>query len=205
MHLLFCNVVPLLWDMFSGGHRVLDKSPEPYIMPKGTVTTIAREITAGCATVPLAQARSLRDINMHGGSYKASDWMYFLLSIGEVVLADRLPEEYFKMFMHLCQAGRLLFRPSGLPEMELTTVERHVNKFCAAFYKYVCAGRPERVELCRLPVVFLLDIVKNVRTVGSAWSYWQFPIERLIGTLPELIGTHSEPYASLVNAITHKY
>jgi len=93
MHLLFCNVVPFLWDLFSGSHEVLGKSPEPYIMPKGTVTTIELEITACCATVPLAQARSLRDINVHSGSYKASDWMYFLLSIGEVVLADRLPEE----------------------------------------------------------------------------------------------------------------
>jgi len=137
-------------------------------MLKGTVTTIGREITAGCAFVPLAQARPLRDINEHSGSYKASDWIYFLLSIGEVVLADRLPEEYFKRFMHLCQAGRLLLWPSGLTEMELTTVERHVKNFCAAFYKYVYAGRPERVELCRLPVVSLLDIVKNVRTVGPA-------------------------------------
>jgi len=174
-------------------------------MPKGTVTTIGREITAGCVTVPLAQARSLRNINVHCGSYKASDWVYFLLSIGEVVLADRLPEVYFKMFIHLCQAGRVLFGPSGLSEMELTTVERRVKKFCAAFCKYVYAGRPECVELCRLPVVSLLDIVKNVRTVGPAWSYWQFPIERIISTPPELIGSHSEPYASLVNAITHKY
>ena len=205
MHLLFCNVVPLLWELFSGGHGVLGKSTEPYIMSKATVKTIGLEIAAGCATVPLAQARSLRDINVHSGSYKAADWLYFLLSVGEVVLADRLPEEFFKMFMHLSRAGRLLFRPSGLTEMELTTVEGHVKNFCAAFYKYVYAGRPERVELCRLPVVSLLDIVKNIRTVGPVWSYWQFPIERLIGTLPELIGSHSEPYASLVNAITRKY
>jgi len=69
----------------------------------------------------------------------------------------------------------------------------------------VYAGRPERVELCRLPVVSLLDIVQNVRTVGPAWSYWMFPIERLIFTLPELIGSHSEPYVSLVSAIANKY
>ena len=135
MHLLFFNVVPLLWGLFSGGHGVFGKSPGRYIRPKGTVTTIGLEITAGCATVPLAQARSLRDINVHSGSHTASDWMYFLLSIGEVILADRFPEEYFKMFMHLFQAGRLLFRPSGLTEMKFTLVERHVKKYCAAFYK----------------------------------------------------------------------
>jgi len=104
-------------------------------MPKGTVTTIGLKITAGCATVPLAQARSLRDINVHSGSHTASDWMYFLLSIGEVIVADRLPEEYFKMFTHLCQEGRLLFRPSGLTEMVLTLVERHFKNYFAAFYK----------------------------------------------------------------------
>jgi len=53
--------------------------------------------------------------------------------------------------------------------------------------------------------VALLDIVRNMRSFGPAWSYWQFPIERLIGTLPDLIRSHSQPYASLMNAISHKY
>jgi len=205
MHLVFCNVVPLLWQLFSGEHGILGSSPEPYILPKSTVAMIGCEIVAGRATVPLAQARSLRDIKVHWGSYKAADWLFFLLSVGEVVLADRLPEEFFKMFMHLCRAGRLLFRPSGLTEDDLGKVERSIKNFCADFYKYVYAGQPERLGLCRLPVVSLLDITANVRTVGPAWSYWQFPIERIIGTLPDLIGSHSEPYASLVNAITDKY
>jgi len=34
--------------------------------------------------------------------------MYFLLSIGEVVLADRTPEDYFKMFMLLCRAASVV-------------------------------------------------------------------------------------------------
>jgi len=42
-------------------------------------------------------------------------------------------------------------------------------------------------------------------TVWPAWSYRQFPIERIIGTLPELIRSHSEVYTSLVNAIADKY
>jgi len=53
--------------------------------------------------------------------------------------------------------------------------------------------------------VALLDIVPNMRSFGPGWSYWQFPIERLIGTLPDLIMSHSQPYASLMNAISHKY
>ena len=53
--------------------------------------------------------------------------------------------------------------------------------------------------------VALLDIVRNMRSFGPAWSFWQFPIESLIGTLPDLIGSHSLPYAALMNDISHKY
>jgi len=63
--------------------------------------------------VPSTHARSLRDTNVHYGSYKASDWMFFLLSLGEVVLANRLPEDVFVAFMYLCKAARLMFRVLG--------------------------------------------------------------------------------------------
>jgi len=43
-----------------------------------------------------------------------------------------------------------------------------------------------------------------MRSCGPDWRYWQFPIERLIGTLPNLIASHSQSYASLMNAISHK-
>jgi len=43
-----------------------------------------------------------------------------------------------------------------------------MKNFCADFYKYVYAGQPERLELCRLPVVSLLDTTPNVQTVGPA-------------------------------------
>jgi len=92
-------------------------TPKPYILIKTTVTAIGREIEAGRATVPSTQARSIRDINVHYGSYKASDWMFFLLSVGEVVLGNRLPEEVFVAFMYLCKVARLMFRRSGLSKV----------------------------------------------------------------------------------------
>jgi len=149
MHLVFCNVVPLLWQLFSGEHGVLETSPESYIFPTSTVPMIGCEIVAGRATVPLAQARSLRDINVHWRSYKTADGLFFLLRVGEVVLADRVPEEFVQMCIHLCRAGRLLFRPSGLTEDDLGKVEGSTKNFCADFYKYVYGGQPERLGLCR--------------------------------------------------------
>lgn len=48
--------------------------------------------------------------------------MYFLLSVGEVVLADRIPDENNKMFMRLRQAGRLIFKQGLLAEKKLQAV-----------------------------------------------------------------------------------
>lgn len=95
MHLFLCNVVRRLWELFSGENEQLGDD-QPCLIPKAICEAIGREIRAGRPTVPLSQARALRDIYKHSGSYKAVDWMYFLLCTGEVVLADRIPENIFK-------------------------------------------------------------------------------------------------------------
>jgi len=205
MHLFFSNITPMLWRLVSGKYGVLGQSAEPYIMSKKTVETIGQEIADGRPTVPLAQARSLRDISVHSSSYKAVDWMFFLLSAGEAVLADRIPDEFFDTFMDLSRASRLLFRPRGITAPELTQVDKYLKRFCARYYKHFYAGLPERLELCRSTVAALLDVIDSVRTCGPAWSFWQFPVERLISTLTPLIKSRRHPYESLVNALTHKY
>ena len=109
--------------------------PKPFIMSKKALTHIGGEIANGRATVRLTQARALWDIKLHWKTYKASDWLLFLLSRGEVILCSRIPQENFKTYMHLCQPARLMFRPSGLSEEELRTVERHLKNVCRDFYK----------------------------------------------------------------------
>ena len=51
----------------------------------------------------------------------------------------------------------------------------------------------------------LLDIPYNKEACGSVWSYWQFPMERHIGTLPALMRCRSSPHAALMNAVARKY
>jgi len=131
--------------------------------------------------------------------------MYFLLSVGEVVLADRIPEEIFMMFMYLCQAGRLLFKPSAMTEDELKAADKLLKHFCHAFYRHVYAGKVERLRLCRPTIVALLDVTANIRSCGRAWSFWQFPAERLVDTLTRLIRSRSFPYAALTTAVSAKY
>jgi len=204
MHLFLCNVVPRMWELFAGENEKLGDD-QPWVIPKAARETIGREIKAGRSTVPRSQARSLWNIHKHSGSYKAVDWLYFLLSVGEVVPADRISEEIFKMFMLLCQAGRLLFKPSSLSEEDFQAADRLLRHFCQAFYRHVYAGKEERLRFCRPTVVALLDVTANIRACGPAWSYWQFPAERLIGTLTRLIRSRRFPYAALTTAVSKKY
>jgi len=167
MHLILCNVVPRLWELFAGENEKLGDD-QPCIIPNAVREAIGREIKAGRPTVPLSQARSLRNIQKHSGSYKAVDWMFFLLSIGEVVLADRIHDEFFQMFMLLCHAGRLLFKPSSMKAAELQAADRLLKRFCHTYYTHVYAGKEGRLRLCRPTVVALLDVPANLRARGPA-------------------------------------
>jgi len=158
MHLFFLKVVPSLWELFCGDNGKLGDD-QSWVMINAAREDIGREMRAGRPTVPLSQARSLRNINKHSSSFKAIDWMYFLLSIGEVVLADRIPDDYFEMFMHLCQAGRLLFKPSAITTSELRDVDKLLKRFCLVFYTHVYAGKEERLRVCRPTIVALLDVL----------------------------------------------
>lgn len=64
-----------------------------------------------------------------------------ILSVGDVVLADRTSEEYFEMFVQLCQAGRRWHcKRTELTERELTTVDRLLTRFHESYFKHLYAG-----------------------------------------------------------------
>jgi len=205
MHLLFCNVVPFLWDLFSGAWRVSGTGQDDFLMSAADSDAAGRELRAARPMVPRLQARSLRDVKTHHKSYKAEDWMYFILSTGEAVLSGRIPDIYFEMYMSLCYACRLLIRPGGLSRAELLVADNHLKNVCEVFYEHVYRNDYNRLPVCRFPISALLNIVPNIRACGPVWVSWQFPAERLIGSLPDLIGSRSEPHPSLTNAIHAKY
>jgi len=203
-YLFLCIIVTRLWQLFTGRSKNLGED-RPCLIPKTVCEAIGRDIKAGRPSVPLRQARSLHDIYKHVGFCKAFGWRYFLLSVGEVVLADRFPEQFFKMFMFLCHGGSLLFKPSALTEDELMAAEKLLKLFFRARYTHVYAGKVERLRLCRQTIVALLDVLSNLRSCGPARSFWQFPAERLVGMLTRLIRSRRFRYTALTTAVSAKY
>jgi len=66
--------------------------------------------------------------------------MNFLSCISEAVLAVINTWSFFKMFMLLCRAGRLILKPGVSTAAELREVDQLLRHFCRAFYEHVYAG-----------------------------------------------------------------
>jgi len=204
MHLLMQNVAPLLWKLFAGKVPVEGVANEDYVLSPATVAVIGREMVAARRTVPMAQARSLRNIDLQFRSFKAVDWMYWLVSTAQVQLVGRIPDVYFQMLMALCKACRVLFRPRGLSAPELTAVEARLKRFVHLYYTNVYRGTYERLPLCRSIIAAVLDLVPSMRASGPVWASWQFPAERKVGELGTLIHSHSNPSANRAGAVTRR-
>ena len=204
MHLVLLNVVPHMWKLFAGLKLVDKKKDEAYIMSKATVALVGRELQGSRRTVPRAQARSLRNIDVHHKSFKAVDWLHFILCSGEVLLAGRIPGDFYDIFMALCRASRLLFRPRGVTRAEIQAIDADIKYFVTNYYAEIYRGSTERLPLCLSTISTLLDIVPLLWACGPAWVFWQFPMERKIGTLGKLIRSHSRPHASLVENLTRQ-
>jgi len=129
MHLLMQNVAPLLWKLFAGKVPVEGAAKEDYVMSAATVARIIREMVAARRTVPMIQARSLRNIDLHFWSFKTVNWMFWLVFTAEIQLVGRISDLYYKMFMKLCKACRVLFGPRGLSAPELKTEEVRLQRF----------------------------------------------------------------------------
>jgi len=197
-HLVVLNVVPLMWKLFAGLKLVKKKKDEACIMSTATLALVGREFQGSRRTVPRAQARSLRIINVQHKSFKAVDWLHIILCSGEVPLAKRIPGDFYDIFIALCRASRLLFRRKGITRAEIQAIDADVKYFVTNYYAKIYRGSTERLPLCLSTVVTLLDIVPLLWACGPVWVFWQYPMERQIGTLGELIRSHLRPHASLV-------
>lgn len=84
-------------------------------------------------------------------------------------------------------------------------MESGFKSFCRDYYELVYGGDLARLPLCRSTIAAVLDVASDIRSCGPIWTYWQFHMERFIGTLPKLVGSKCNPYPSVVKSVTRKY
>ena len=140
MHLVLLNVVWHMWKLSTGLKLMKKNRDEEYMMPKTTVGGISQELRGARRTVPPAQTRTLRNIDVHHTSLKAVDWMHLIHCSREVLLAGRIPGDYYEMFMALSRSCRKLFRPSGVIKSKPSGAD--FSSGSAATPRYAARGVP---------------------------------------------------------------
>jgi len=116
MPLILLNVVPNLWRLLSGKCKTSDGSAHQWAISEAIVTAAGLIVAAARATVALEQARCFWSIATHSKSYKAMDWMFYTLSTWPAVLAGRIPDEAYAMFMSLPGHFGSFSLPFGRPK-----------------------------------------------------------------------------------------
>jgi len=157
MHLVLLNVVPQHWKLFAGLKLVNKKADEDYFMTRATVALFGREFRRARQTVPMAQARFLRNIEIYHKSVKAVVWLHFNLRSREVLLAGRITHSYINLFMALSRVCRMLFRPRGVTRAEIEEIEKEIKYFVSNYYARIYGGTAERLSLCLSTIATLLD------------------------------------------------
>jgi len=119
-------------------------------------------------TVPLAQAGSLTSIDIYQKYFKAVEWMHFILCSEEVLLAGRILRALDKIFMAVSHACRLLFRPRGVSEADIQSIDNYLKNFVTSYYDNIFRGSGERLQLCLSTVSSFLNIDALLRACGPA-------------------------------------
>jgi len=98
--------------------------------------------------------------------------MHCILCSGEVLLASRIPSAFYKIFMALSRACRLLFRPMGVSEADIQSIDNDLKIFVTSHYD--TAGRPSGYRsACRQSHLFwtLFRCSERAAQPGSSGSF----------------------------------
>lgn len=133
MHLFFGNVVPNLWVLLSGQLPAGTDVVDDFLLSANMRVYMGKQYRAAVRTVPVMQARSMRNIDKHSGSFKAVEWLFFLLCGGEALLYGKVPKFLYEVFMCLCWAGRLLFHSTPVSTGDLVKVDKEIKNFFVHF------------------------------------------------------------------------
>lgn len=166
MHLLLCNVVQRMCEFVSAAWTAPGSAYGDYVLSFENTAKIGEEMRLAQGTVPTAQARSLRNIQVLYKYVETVDRMFFIKSTAEVAFAGRLRDKYFNMNVWLSKACRVIFQTAPLSRVDSIGARGHFREFSSAFYSNINAGSFDRLSLGNISCATLPDLVANIMLCG---------------------------------------
>ncbi|XP_055538759.1 uncharacterized protein LOC129726105 isoform X1 [Wyeomyia smithii] len=127
-----------------------------------------------------------------GASWKANEWLHWLLHYSPICLFTTLPTLYYNHFLLLVDAVTNLLQ-SNLTECKFELCEEILKKFVKDFETLY------GIEEMTYNVHLLTHLVASARDYGPLWSFALFPFEDMNGIFKSYIKGPNEPLMQIAN------
>lgn len=168
MHLLPCNIVQRMCEFVSAAWTAPGSAHDDYVLSFENTVKVGEEMRLAQGTVPTAQARSLRNIQVLYKHFETVDRMFFIQSTAEVAVAGRLRDKYFNMNVWLSKACHVIIQTAPLSRVDRIGARGHFRDFFSAFYSKINAGSFDRLSLGNFSFATLPELVANIMLCGPA-------------------------------------
>ncbi|GBC39132.2 transposase domain-containing protein [Rhizophagus irregularis DAOM 181602=DAOM 197198] len=202
MHLMFENVAKYMVKHWFGVFfkNVGENSNKPYILNKTIWTEIGNLMHTARKMIPSYLGRPPRNITLYYNSYKAEEWMAWIIMYSLPLLKDKLSIKYYEGWALFVKAVRLC-KKLCLFEEDISEIKILLLNFYKHYEKEYYGGIKENISAIKLCFHYLLHVTDSIRNTGPCWATWQFPMERICGMLIPLAKSCLHPYKNIINNV----
>lgn len=203
MH-LFSNVSKMVWRIWTGNllpRPAFDEDEgETFLISAADQSIIGARMARSRTTVPVFVSRTPRDISKHMNSFKATEWFEFTMIYSLPLLRDILPDYALHNWIYFVEALRLAVQVE-LTAIEVQRLEECLRLFVTGMEDIYYQGHNSRLQCCTSQVHGLLHLTQSINALGPSFVFWQFGLERFVGTLEALASSKSQMNVSMYNGL----
>ena len=192
MHLLCNGVIKTLLERWTGKKKIRAKLGR---LTRKQLSNILLSLKGSIPTEFQRKTFELDDI----ANWKATQYRFFLLYAGPFVLKPVLPTKYYRNFLHLSFASRILCHPT----IALTYTDVADNLLQRLFSELPDLYG-ENIQVINFHnLIHLADDVRQLKAPLTHYS--AFPFENLLGIIKRLIRTPNNPLAQIFRRLSEIY
>ncbi|KAF2105475.1 hypothetical protein BDV96DRAFT_453667, partial [Lophiotrema nucula] len=110
-------------------------------------------------------------------SWTSSEWRMWLLTYGPVVLRHKLHRDHYINFMTFQRLYMIVSRRS-ISKQDCDTISLLAVEFVQSFERIYYGDDDDFVSVCTVQVHYLLHLAQDIKQLGPAGHYAQWPHER---------------------------
>ncbi|KAH8930520.1 hypothetical protein BT69DRAFT_1197600, partial [Atractiella rhizophila] len=203
-HLLYENVTPHLWDLWSG--KVEPVEGDRHLLSTDQKILVGELMDNAVIDLPARFSNRIRNLdkfrNTRYSIYEWLGWVHWhsipiLLEVGFHI-------ELIQHWTNFVSAVKIITNIHAASLSQLQSAGSFMSGFCTGFEELYVRNIPALVRRVPMSLHQLLHIVPLSKILGSLMNFTQLPLERNLGTEKDKLGSRRLPYAELANNLIRR-